>query len=172
MDDIENRIKEAGDKTKYPLLLVGLLVELERERLLEKAEDLVDDFTLRSDYFDSESTKIAADISNEKTQEYVSLCFKARSLLDHIKAVKHQLSKLADEFDRFANESKRTRRFNKYGILMKKRVNDIIDEYDVKINECKMIIEDTTLATQTVSRPPDEAIRSEYSRCLPRRTIK
>ncbi|KAI1444957.1 hypothetical protein F5Y02DRAFT_427376 [Annulohypoxylon stygium] len=149
MDDIENRIKEAGDKTKYPLLLVGLLVELERERLLEKAEDLVDDFTLRSDYFDSESTKIAADISNEKTQEYVSLCFKARSLLDHIKAVKHQLSKLADEFDRFANESKRTRRFNKYGILMKKRVNDIIDEYDVKINECKMIIEDTTLATQT-----------------------
>ncbi|KAI0880775.1 uncharacterized protein GGS22DRAFT_80056 [Annulohypoxylon maeteangense] len=169
MQDIEQRINKAGDKTKFPLLMVGLLAELERERLLDEAEDLIDDFTLRSDYFDSESNKIAADISNEKTQEYVSLCFKSRSLMDHIKAVKHQLAKLIAEIDNFAIEGKRTRRFHKHGALMKnkvldiidecefhrhatlmkKRVLDIIDEYDVKINECKMIVEDTTLATQT-----------------------
>ncbi|XDG00419.1 hypothetical protein ABKA04_000034 [Annulohypoxylon sp. FPYF3050] len=97
IDDIEKRIEGAGDKTEYPLLLVGLLVELERERTLAEAEKLVDAFTLRSDYFDSESTEIAADISNEQTQ----------------------------------------------------KVKDIIDEYNVKINECQMIIEETSLATQT-----------------------
>ncbi|KAI0892815.1 hypothetical protein F4806DRAFT_224156 [Annulohypoxylon nitens] len=148
IDDIEKRIEGAGDKIKYPLLLVGLLVELERERTLAEAEKLVDAFTLRSDYFDSESTEIAADISNEQTQKYVSLCFKARFLMDHIKAVEHQLSKLVVDLDKF-NKNKNTRRFNRSGKLMKKRVKDIIDEYNVKINECQMIIEETSLATQT-----------------------
>ncbi|KAI1456699.1 hypothetical protein F4805DRAFT_217188 [Annulohypoxylon moriforme] len=148
MVDIERRVKGAKDKTQYPLLMIGLLAELERERLLAEAEELVDDFTLRDDYF-NESTKIAADINNEKTQEYVKLCFRSRLLMHHIKAVKHQLSKLVAEIDKFAVEGKMTCRFNKYGTLMKKRILDIIDEYKVKINECKMIVEDTTLATQT-----------------------
>ncbi|KAI2609183.1 hypothetical protein GGR54DRAFT_618761 [Hypoxylon sp. NC1633] len=162
MQDFEKRIREAGDKTKYPLLLIEIFAELERERLVTMADDLVDSFTLRSEHLESGSWNPSTDMSNDKAKEYLSLCVQSRSLVDHMRAVKRQTSKLLTEIDEFGSycalhkneehhkEGKRVRRFKKAGFHMKKRLQDIMNEYDDKMDECNMIVGNTTLAMQTV----------------------
>ncbi|KAI0156700.1 hypothetical protein GGR52DRAFT_197402 [Hypoxylon sp. FL1284] len=161
--EIEKRIRAAGDRARYPVLLLGLLAELERERLVSKADDLIDGFTLRSDHLENRQWNPSKDMSNEKTQEYLTLCLHSRSLVDHIKAVKRQMFKLMAEIDEFGcraasyyksevhpGESKKARRFKQAGALTKKRLQDIVNEYDGKVDECDMIVGNTTLAMQTV----------------------
>ncbi|KAI1105658.1 hypothetical protein F4804DRAFT_117400 [Jackrogersella minutella] len=162
VQEIERRIQSAGEKTKYPLLMIGLFTELERDRLVTMIDTLVDGFTLRSDHLESPSWNPATDMSNEKTQEYLALCLQSQTLVDHIRAVKRQLSKLMIEVDEFGNHfasskgegnqhgKEKARRFKKTGSQMKKRLQDITNEYDDKIDECKMVVENTTLALQTV----------------------
>ncbi|KAI1773637.1 hypothetical protein F4818DRAFT_421211 [Hypoxylon cercidicola] len=160
--EIEKRVRAAGDRTKYPLLLLGVLAELERERLVAKADQLLDGFTLRSEHLENRLWNPSKDMNNEKTQEYLALCLQSRSLVDHIKAVRRQIVKLLVEIDEFGHhvashksevhpsEKGKSRRFRKAGSLMKKRLQDIINDYDGKMDECDMIMGNTTLAMQTV----------------------
>ncbi len=66
--EIEKRVRVAGDRTKYPLLLLGVLAELERERLVSKADQLLDGFTLRSEHLENRLWNPSKDMNNEKTQ--------------------------------------------------------------------------------------------------------
>lgn len=164
--EVEKRIRLAEDKTKYPLLIIGIFAELERERLVDTADQLVDGFALTSERFENESWDPEIHMSNEKTQEYLKLCSQSRSITDQIRAVKRQTLKLMSEIDEFGDyfathkgdaysgSSKKVRQFRKAGAQMKKRLQDIINEYDDKIDECNMIVGNTTLAMQTVSPPP------------------
>lgn len=163
MQEIETRIRSAGDRTKYPLLMIGIFVELERERLVSMADQLLDGFTLRSENLENGSWDPSIDMSKEKTQEYLALCLQSRSLIDHMKAVKRQVVKLLAEIEEFeghfpshrhserSHDGKRAHRFKKIGAQMKKRLQDTINEYDGKIDECNMIVGNITLAMQTVS---------------------
>ncbi|KAI1642505.1 uncharacterized protein F4817DRAFT_294831 [Daldinia loculata] len=162
MQEIETRIRSAGDRTKYPLLMIGIFVELERERLVSMADQLLDGFTLRSENLENGSWDPSIDMSKEKTQEYLALCLQSRSLIDHMKAVKRQVVKLLAEIEEFeghfpshrhserSHDGKRAHRFKKIGAQMKKRLQDTINEYDGKIDECNMIVGNITLAMQTV----------------------
>ncbi|KAI0097135.1 hypothetical protein F4814DRAFT_128123 [Daldinia grandis] len=162
MQEIETRIRSAGDRTKYPLLMIGIFVELERERLISIADQLLDGFTLRSENLENGSWDPSIDMSKEKTQENLALCLQSRSLIDHMKAVKRQVAKLLVEIEEFegyfpshkhgerSHDGKRVHRFKKVGAQMKKRLQDTINEYDGKIDECDMIIGNITLAMQTV----------------------
>ncbi|KAI2613200.1 uncharacterized protein GGS25DRAFT_478935 [Hypoxylon fragiforme] len=164
--EVEKRIRLAEDKTKYPLLIIGIFAELERERLVENAEGLVDGFALTSNRFENEAWDASVHMSNEKTQGYLRLCAQSRNITDQIRAVKRQTLKLMGEIDEFNdyfashkgeaysggadNSSKKARHFRKAGAQMKKRLQDIINEYDDKVDECNMIVGNTTLAMQTV----------------------
>lgn len=162
---VEKHVWAAEDKVKYPLLMIGIFAELERRRLVEKIDRLLDGFVLRSEYFERELWDPSRHMSNEKTQEYLALCFKSRSPIDHIQAVKRQTPKLMAEIDEFGNyfsshkneahtsEGKKARRFKRAGAQMKKRLQDIINEYDDKMGECNMTVANTTLAMQAVRRP-------------------
>ncbi|OTB02218.1 hypothetical protein M426DRAFT_322794 [Hypoxylon sp. CI-4A] len=162
MRQIEKRVRVAGDTVKYPLLLIGIFVELERERLMDVADQLLDKFTLRSEYLENESWNLSDEMNDTKTQEYLTLCLQSRNVTDNIRAVKRQILKLMNEIDEFgsyfasrkgearSNDSKIARRFKKDGALMKKRLHDILNDYDNKIDECDMIVGNTTLAMQTV----------------------
>ncbi|OTB11878.1 hypothetical protein K445DRAFT_321591 [Daldinia sp. EC12] len=162
MQIIESRVRSAGDRTKYPLLMIGILVELEKERLVSMADHLLDGFTLRSEHLENGSWDPSVDMSKEKTQEYLGLCLQSRNLIDHMKAVRRQVVKLLAEIEEFedyisshkqggrAHDGKRARQFKKTGAQMKKRLHDIINEYDGKMDECNMIVANITLAMQTV----------------------
>lgn len=162
MREVEKRARVAGDRLKYPLLLLGIFAELERDRLVAKADQLLDGFTIRSEHLENGLWDPTREMNNEKTQEYLAICLQSRSLVDHIRAVKRQLLKLTTEIDEFGNyfsshkseahpaDGKKARRFKKAGVQMKKRVQDIINEYEDKIDECNMIVGNTTLAMQTV----------------------
>ncbi|KAF4809159.1 hypothetical protein CGCSCA5_v011701 [Colletotrichum siamense] len=143
----------------------GMFVELERKRLLDAVEKLLDDFTLKSDQLESKpwNTDLKADEDGQKAQKYLQVCLRSRSLIDHIQASKRQLSKLLDDIDEVAEELQSLtpgddcveshvtqKQLGKLGRDMKKRVQDIIREYDDKIDECNMVVCNTSLAMQTV----------------------
>ncbi|KAK4220751.1 hypothetical protein QBC38DRAFT_493517 [Podospora fimiseda] len=147
---VVERIKAAGDSLNHPLIHVGTLMELERERLIAKAEDLADDFTLGSDILETQSW----DPNNAKMQSYLGICLQSRTLADHIRAVKRQLIKIPKEIDELEKTwlsetvTERERGMIRTGHQMKQRIQDIIDEFDEKIDECKRMAENLSLAMQ------------------------
>lgn len=166
MDDIEKRIRRSNEQRNHPLLMSGIFVELERKRLLAAVDQLVDDFTLKSDQLESKPWNIdpKADEDGQKTQkDYLNVCLRSRNLIDHIHASKRQLSKFLDEMDEVADELRSLgpeanraespamqTKLEKIGRDMRKRVQDIIREYDDKIDECNKVVCNTSLAMQTV----------------------
>ncbi|CAJ2507581.1 Uu.00g087670.m01.CDS01 [Anthostomella pinea] len=158
------RVRMAGDRVKYPLLMLGIFAEVERERLVGIADQLLDRFTLRSEHLENRPLDPSTDMNGANTQEHLALCLQSRSLVDHIQSVKRQLSKLLTEIDDLGQRLtlrkekdgilpktfKNGRQLKRMGVQMKKRLQDIIHEYDDKIDECNMIVGNTSLAMQTV----------------------
>ncbi|TDZ30751.1 hypothetical protein C8035_v002360 [Colletotrichum spinosum] len=141
------------------MLMPGVFVELERKRLLSFVERVLDDFVLRADHLENEPWDPATRMNTEETHKYLSLCLRSRSLIDHIKAVKRQLAKFSEELDVVAEEM-RLREDNvnrekeqviaEVGREMKKRIRDVMDEFNDKMDDCNMVICNTSLAMQTV----------------------
>ncbi|OLN96286.1 hypothetical protein CCHL11_04449 [Colletotrichum chlorophyti] len=157
---IEDRIRKAGDQLHHPLLMPGIFAELERDRLVKAVEKLIDRFTLRSDRLENATWSPESDLDGKQTQEHLSLCLQSRSLMDHIRSVKRQLNKLLREIDEVNEELASLSAANQLpadlasltsvGKKMKRRVQDIMIEYDDKIDDCNMMLCNTSLAMQTV----------------------
>ncbi|KAJ0372727.1 hypothetical protein COL26b_009071 [Colletotrichum chrysophilum] len=131
----------------------GIFIELERKRVIFSVDKLVDEFTLKSDELESEPWNMdpKADEDGQKTQK------------DYLNASKRQLSKFLDEIDEVAEELQSLgpeakwaespamqTKLGAVGRDMRKRVQDIIREYDDKIDECNKVVYNTSLAVQTV----------------------
>lgn len=164
MEDIEQRLEKAGEQLQHPLLTSGIFAELERKRLVEAVENILDNFVLQSDHLETTQWDPDTGMDAQETHNYLSLCLKSRHLVGHIGAVKRQLSKLIAEIDEVVEDFKslgpadrregdleRQQTVAGVGRKMKKRLEDIIREYDDKIDECNMVICNTSLAMQTVS---------------------
>ena len=170
MDEIWRRVWLAGDHADHPLLVVGIFMELDRERLIGMAESLADKFTLGSDILENKSW----DSTNPKMQGYLEVCLRSRTLVDYIRAVKRQLAKVLVEIDgleRFwrqskhmvsnartkAEKGKRQRKITRMletGEKMKQRIHEMLDEYDDKIDECRKMAQNLSLAMQSVREQP------------------
>ncbi|KAE9568798.1 hypothetical protein CGMCC3_g15089 [Colletotrichum fructicola] len=166
MSDIEARIRRSNEQRHHPLLMSGIFIELERKRVIFSVDKLVDEFTLKSDELESEPWNMdpKADEDGQKTQkDYLNVCRRSRSLIDHIQASKRQLSKFLDEIDEVAEELQSLgpeakwaespamqTKLGAVGRDMRKRVQDIIREYDDNIDECNKVVYNTSLAVQTV----------------------
>ncbi|GJC89563.1 hypothetical protein ColLi_12401 [Colletotrichum liriopes] len=96
-------------------------------------------------------------------QQHLNLCLESRDLINQISAVKRQLLKLLKEMDIVEQEmgslspESQTRRdhmrgtrLSETGARMKNRIRDIMIEYDDKIDDCNMMICNTSLVMQTV----------------------
>jgi len=90
------RLRAAGDYIYHPLLIAGIFAELERQRLIAAADNLVDRFA-------SSSITISGDTqwdpNSSRIKEYFSTCLKSRNLVDQIRAVKRQLASFVAEVD-------------------------------------------------------------------------
>ncbi|TEA14671.1 hypothetical protein C8034_v003138 [Colletotrichum sidae] len=159
MQDIQRRIENADDQTHHPLLMPGIFAELERKRLTSIVDDHLDNFVSRSDLFQTTPLSLQSPAMNDKeTRKYLALCLQNQELVGHIRAVKRQLSKFLAEIDDvslelaaiFPGDSEKGQSLAKVGLKMKRRVQDIMREYDDRIDDCNMIISNTSLAMQTV----------------------
>ncbi|KAM7210133.1 hypothetical protein V8F06_014483 [Rhypophila decipiens] len=189
--EIWNRITTISMSSQHshmhPLLTMGIFIELERTRLVNKADKLADEFTLGSDILEHSDS---ANLNSPKMESYLKICLRSRTLADYIRAVKRQLIKVLaelDELERFWKGSidalmakPKTPRTKTYtngklerdeeeekvqqeqqkqkelfegligtGQQMKQRIKDIMDEYDDKIDECKKMGQNLSLAMQT-----------------------
>lgn len=169
-NEIWRRVRLAGDHADHPLLVVGIFMELDRERLIGMAESLADKFTLGSDILENESW----DSTNPKMQGYLEVCLRSRTLVDYIRAVKRQLAKVLVEIEGLerlwrqskhmvsnartkAEKGKRQRKITRMletGEKMKQRIREMLDEYDDKIDECKKMAQNLSLAMQSVREQP------------------
>jgi len=172
LEEIWDRVDEASaaDRIDHPLIALGIFLELDRIRLIKLADKLADEFTLGQDILG----KRAWDPNNPKMQQYLEICLQSRTLVDYIRAVKRQLVKVMAEIDDLeklwtrmkmdtsndANEIKnenlnlgeKQERMIDTGSQMKQRIRDMMDEYDDKIDECKKMAQNLSLAMQTVGQ--------------------
>ncbi len=73
--NIIHRLQNSGEAERYPLLIAGIFAELERERLFDRVEELVDRFVLRTEALSSEtrSSKQILNCQGEKTSDLLQL---------------------------------------------------------------------------------------------------
>ncbi|CAH0027135.1 unnamed protein product [Clonostachys rhizophaga] len=163
MQKIQRRISLAGDGLHHPLTTVGIFAEIERERLVNAVDDLVDQFSLRAEVLDMKYWNTDIPVDNRKTRENLAICLRSRELADQIRSTKRQVSKFISDVDRFnewmigtnsegtnnAVDFKERMKLRETGERIKGRLQDILHEYDDKIDECKMMSESLSLIMQT-----------------------
>ncbi|KAM7215571.1 hypothetical protein V8F06_009038 [Rhypophila decipiens] len=75
----------------HPLLLAGMLFEMERVRLGDAVDKLLDNFALRGSSSDRD---LDLDMDKARMTEFLRSCYESRELVNHIKAVQLELGKL------------------------------------------------------------------------------
>ncbi|KAK7222556.1 hypothetical protein V2G26_010559 [Clonostachys chloroleuca] len=163
MQKVQRRISLAGDGLHHPLTTVGIFAEIERERLVNAVDDLVDQFSLRAEVLDMKYWNTDIPVDNRKTRENLAICLRSRELADQIRSTKRQISKFISHVDRFNEwmtdispegtnntvDAKQRIKLRETGESIKGRLQDILHEYDDKIDECKMMSESLSLIMQT-----------------------
>lgn len=175
----ENKIKEslqkAGDSVQHPLLIIGVLAELERDCLLSRAEQLLDKFVHRTEALRNETRGLARVLNSrgDKPADILDLYDDSRDLMKRFQEVQKKLYKMTDHIQEFQTirersrsdnsivrvsseekprlQNNRRRRLKQIGLRMKERLFEIIEEYDSKIEDCKIVLQDLTVTTQIVS---------------------
>ncbi|KAK5656832.1 hypothetical protein OQA88_4380 [Cercophora sp. LCS_1] len=143
--DILTSLRSAPKSVDHPLLCAGIFTELERRRLVDLAEDLVDKFTVNSDILENQSWNL----NTLKMQESLAICVRSRALMDQIRFIKRQLTRILDEFKQLETEGWLSAPAAEMGMLVKQKVVDTMDEFEDKIDECNMMAENLSLAMQT-----------------------
>ena len=142
----------------HPTLLPGLLAELERVRLFGMVDNLLDNFALRA-WADRE---LDLDLDKAKLSSFLKLCFESRDLMNQLQAVKKQLVKMIAETTKFGELISQKsvddllapgfqKRLKCAGEQISSQLDEISTEFDDKINDCNMIINNMSLTMQTAS---------------------
>jgi hypothetical protein len=167
--NIVHRIQNSGEAVSYPLLIAGIFAELDRERLLESVEKLVDRFLLCTEALSSKtrSWRQILNYHGEKIGDLLQLYNDSRNLAKGLGDVKTQLLKLLEHIqelesfprpnahcgnfeDQVPEIDGQRKRIKQTGSRMRERLLEISEEYDRKIDDCKMVMEDLTVTTQLV----------------------
>ena len=142
----------------HPTLLPGLIAELERSRLIERVENLLDSFALRAD------NELDLNMDKTKMGAFLKLCYESRDLINQMKAVRRQSAKMVTQTARFGKSICPNRRKGQLPVVSRTqgtlrqagqrinlRLNEISSEYDDRINDCNMVIDNMSLTMQTAS---------------------
>lgn len=104
-EDISRRIRSCDLKHNHPLLLPGLFFELERIRLVDHVENLLDNFELRNNYEYNQLEKVGGargldlDMDKKRMTDVLKSTYRSRELVSLIMAVKRQLKKFETAMD-------------------------------------------------------------------------
>ncbi|KAE9363918.1 hypothetical protein N431DRAFT_550606 [Stipitochalara longipes BDJ] len=145
-EQIIHRLETLDLAYNHPMLLPGLLAQLERIRLVGMVDNLLDKFVLRG---------------RTKLSSFLKLCFESRDLMNQIQAVKKQLAKMATETIKFGElisnkcvedilSPDEEKRLKSAGEQIVSQLSEISDEFDEKVNDCKMVVDNMSLTMQTV----------------------
>ncbi|CCC10892.1 hypothetical protein SMACR_12726 [Sordaria macrospora] len=209
-DDIVRRIRSCDLKHNHPLLLPGLFFELERVRLVDQVEDLLDNFELRNNYEYNQLENVGGtrgldlDMDKKRMTDVLKSTYRSRELVSLIMALKRQLKKFETAMDlveasvkesssltfsprcltripsatlssapgsttisratTLYGEENHTQqgppqqlsgassyvRLERAGKQIRERLQDIIFEFDDKINDCHLVKDNMSLTMQTV----------------------
>jgi hypothetical protein len=144
--------------SNHPTLIPGILAEMERLRLVGMIENLLDNFTLRA----WPVHELDLNMDKAKLSSFLKLCFESRDLMNQIQSVKKQLVKMAAETTKFGESISQKSaedflppgfqtRLKCAGGQIGSRLDEILNEFDDKINDCNMIIDNMSLTMQTES---------------------
>jgi hypothetical protein len=156
---IIHRLRTLELAYNHPTLLTGLVVELERIRLFGMVDNLLDNFALRA-WADRE---LDLDMDKAKLSSFLKLCFESRDLMNQLQAVKKQLVKITAETTKFGalislNSGEDLlapgcqKRLKGAGEQINAQLDEIHTEFDDKINDCNMMIDNMSLTMQTARR--------------------
>lgn len=209
--DIVRRIESCDLTHNHPLLLPGLFFELERIRLVDQVEDLLDNFELRNnyEYNQLETPGVARgldlDMDKKRMTDVLKSTYRSRELVSLIMAVKRQMKKFETAMDLveasvkaspsptfspprcltripsatlssaagsttisrastlYGEENQSPQglaqklagaagyvRLERAGKMIRERLQDIIFEFDDKINDCHLVKDNMSLTMQTV----------------------
>lgn len=222
-DDIVRRIRSCDLKHNHPLLLPGLFFELERVRLVDQVEDLLDNFELRNNYEYNQLENVGGtrgldlDMDKKRMTDVLKSTYRSRELVSLIMALKRQLKKFETAMDlveasvkesssltfsprcltripsatlssapgsttisratTLYGEENHTQqgppqqlsgassyvRLERAGKQIRERLQDIIFEFDDKINDCHLVKDNMSLTMQTV-RVTDRRVQQQHHR--------
>ncbi|KAI2769286.1 hypothetical protein F4815DRAFT_489732 [Daldinia loculata] len=174
--DIERRLGEAGDAIYHPMLTPGILIELDRNRLVEQVESVLDPFVASIEALCCTSRDLESILNKdgESTDELLSLYSDTSELAKGIRKVKRQISDMCKHTHEleaiFAITRRKWKSRRKPGLGKKDRVQldgslmssnietrirerllEIKSEYDEKLDECQMVLDGLNFTTQMAS---------------------
>ncbi|KAK0746654.1 hypothetical protein B0T18DRAFT_412099 [Schizothecium vesticola] len=170
-----SRLEKAGGDVAHPMLLPGIVAELERKRQFDAVDDMTDELERRILELDFETVTTRnqhgttqGERSRHKTKAWRDMSF-LRTGLQGQKTLLTRMRKHVDEFPLVAKYQSETSYrdaetvrseletklldldgdcIKKAGTRMKDRLLELMDEYDEKIRDCLMRVEGMEMATQ------------------------
>ncbi|OTA95592.1 hypothetical protein M434DRAFT_28715 [Hypoxylon sp. CO27-5] len=165
--NIKKRLATAGPAIYHPMLPAGILVELDRDRLVARVEDAFDSFINKTEdlCFTSCDPQRIMDKDGERTGELSYLYNDAKELVKGIRKVKHQISDMSNHIRelhkrkrgphrRLRSERRTSAKVDMYskpssvGAQICERLQEIEAEYDEKIDQCHMVTNGLAFSTQ------------------------
>lgn len=189
-DQIIGRLKmtQSENWSSHPLLIIGILVELERTRHREQVKERTGLMMQRVLDLHNDDVNLTTTTARLKKDNYsVMVWIKIIQLRDSMQSWKAQLQRMIEHADQLEreilvsgnNSTKDDWRQHAAhtGSQIKKRILEIFNDYDHDIRQCTAVISGLTLATQMVWSPAFRLPSQKLTRStvvepnhLPRRT--
>ncbi|KAF7526381.1 hypothetical protein G7054_g10782 [Neopestalotiopsis clavispora] len=156
------RVRPESDA--HPTLVPGIFFELERARLEECVDELLDNFALKP----SEDRALDLDMGKLEMVDYLKSCYRSREQGSQIRSLKRQLRKVAREITSIEemllkkNKKKQKQKTEvsstpghsdqliRAGRRIKARLWEMCDTLDNKTDNCNIMIETMSLTMQTL----------------------
>ncbi|KAI1410399.1 hypothetical protein F5Y13DRAFT_202170 [Hypoxylon sp. FL1857] len=167
LSGIEKRLRMAGDAIYHPMLPAGILVELDRIRLVEQVRSAFTTFIQRTEdlCFTSCDPEKIMDKDGESIGQLSYLYNDARELAKGIRKVKRQISDMCSHIRELHRQKRGLRKrlrckrrtstnFDAYliaasvGVQINERLQEIAAEYDESLDECDMVTDGLAFSTQ------------------------
>ncbi|KAK4185069.1 hypothetical protein QBC35DRAFT_440184 [Podospora australis] len=160
-EGIAARIENSEDAWTHPMLIMGIIAEIERERHMKLVQEHV--FNLLQRVRNVSNAGIVSASSQLSKEDYsVNLWISVSQLSTSLKTWKKQLLRMEEhtgelERDLFGTDKTRTPSTKKddwklsarkTGRKIQKRLKEIVNEYEEKSQECSMVIDGMTVSAQ------------------------
>ncbi|KAK1948877.1 hypothetical protein LY78DRAFT_708475 [Colletotrichum sublineola] len=142
-------MKQSLEDFCHPLALIGAACELDRDRWIKREVHPIESKYLEKNYqwSTTSSENLASDPEGETMEDTLSLRFQSSFLLTGLTAARRQLTRIVEGYGMDLGKQQA----HTAGRLQH-RLNQIADEFDMKIDGCKSSMEDMMATTQVISR--------------------
>lgn len=172
------RMKDSLDDFYHPLALVGAVCELERDRLVtEHARPMEGRYLEKNlEWSSGSSESLASGSETETMEDVLGLRFDSSFLLTGLTAARRQLSRIVEHIEKLRDDDEtavfmrgarcwaskeiktgsgdadRSRQLRHTAERLQQRLNQISDEFEMKLDSVRTSMEDMMATTQVVSR--------------------